>query len=81
MFTVTIKKKTIEEVPTGKEWERTGEDNPKYAYTPEIVKKREVELKIYEQTVEEIDITRVISAVNGGLYEVQPKIHPAFIEE
>lgn len=64
MFTITITSTNIEEKPAGKEWEITGEENPKYAYTPEIMKRREVELKIYEQTVDEIDIKSVIAAVN-----------------
>lgn len=70
MFIVTITKKTIEERPAGKEWEvvkgsRT-ERTAEYGYTPEIMKKREVDLKIYEQTVEFIDINAVIMAVNFG---------------
>lgn len=73
MFTVTITKKTIEEKPAGREWEITGLDEPKFAYTPEITKKREVELKIYEQTVDEIDIKTVIAAVNStwGKWEMK----------
>ena len=78
MFTVTITKTTIEERPAGKDWEvvkgSRADKDMEYGNTPEIVKKREVEQKIYEQTVDEIDITRVISAVNGGLYEVTPKL-------
>lgn len=73
MFTVTITKTTIEEQPGLGKLVRS--DEGKHSYTPDIMKKNEVELKIYEQTVEEIDITRVISAVNGGLYEMQPKLH------
>ena len=78
MFTVTITKTTIEEKPAGKEWQvvsgsKENKDH-EWGYTPEIMKKKEVELKVYEQTVDEMDITRVISAVNGGLYEIQPKL-------
>ena len=67
MFTVTITKTTIEEKPAGKDWLVVETDEKgcgTYGYTPEIVKKREVELKIYEQTVDEIDIVNVIEAVN-----------------
>ncbi len=64
MFTITITKTIIEERPAGKDWELTGKDTPAYAYTPEIVKKKEVELKIYEQIVEGLDIVKVIEAVN-----------------
>lgn len=68
MFTVKITKTTIEERPAGKEWEvvkgcRADKDR-EYGYTPEIVKKREVELKVYEQTVDKINIKAVIEAVN-----------------
>ncbi len=65
MYTIVITKTTIEERPAGQDWERTGKDEPKYAYTPEITKKREVELKIYEQTVDELDIRAVIESVNS----------------
>lgn len=68
MFTVTITKTTIEERPAGKEWQVVkgcrAEGTAEYGYTPEIVKKKEVDLKIYEQTVNEIDVKRVIDAVN-----------------
>lgn len=65
MFTITIMSTSIQEKPGGKEWAVTGKDDPTYAYTPEITKKREVELKIYEQIVETLDIKKVIDAVNG----------------
>ncbi len=49
MFTVTITKTTIEERPAGKDWRLIGNEGvAKYGYTPEIVKNREVELKVYE---------------------------------
>ena len=67
MFTVTITKTTIEERPAGKDWAVVETDEKgcgTYGYTPEIVKKKEVKEKIYEQTVDEIDIKRVIDAVN-----------------
>ena len=66
MFIVTITTKAIEERPAGKDWEITGKDDPKYAYTPEITKKKEVERQIYSQIVEELDVYRVIEAVNKG---------------
>ncbi len=67
MFTVTITQTTIKELPCGKEWERiSSEADSKYGYTPEIVKKKEIELKIYEQIMDFIDIKKVIDAVNDG---------------
>ena len=68
MFTVTITKTTIKDVPAGKEWQvikgGKAEGNAEWGYTPEIMKKKEIELKVYEQTVEAIDIRKVITAVN-----------------
>ncbi len=64
LFTVTVISTFIAEKPAGKDWELTGKDDPKYAYTPEITKRREVEYKVYEQTVKQIDIKAVIDAVN-----------------
>lgn len=69
MYTITITKTTIEEKPAGQEWEITGKKREgggdTYAYTPEIVKKKEVELKVYEQIVDELDLKAVIAAVNA----------------
>lgn len=62
MFTITITKTTIEE--------KTGlgklvkDDNNKHSYTSDIIKKKEIKLKIYEQVVEDVDIVNVIEAVN-----------------
>ena len=69
-FTITIRTNFIDERPAGKEWlvdsEKQGDvrNVPEYGYTPEIIKKTEFQLKLYEQTVEEIDIKAVIAAVN-----------------
>ena len=84
MFTVTITKTTIEERPAGVEWEIVGHKNddersPILGYTPEIVKKREVEQKIYEQTVDEIDVKRVIDAVNSNLIDPRGVIGKKYI--
>ncbi len=71
MYKVVITQMTIEERPAGKEWlvvkEAEGENRnvPEYGYTPEIIKKKEVESKIYEQIVETLDIKKVIDAING----------------
>jgi len=64
MYIVTIRTMTIEELPAGKDWELTGLDEPKYAYTPEIMKKKEIERQVYSQIVEELDVFEVIQAVN-----------------
>ena len=94
MYEIIIRKKTIEEVPAGKEWENLGE-RPltsdemneksywqkeeiekkrkagevimvKYSgYTPEIIKKKEVEVEVLRQAVEDLDLAKVIKAINN----------------
>ena len=60
----------IEEVVTriaGKEWRPVSESKEggtKYDYTPEIEKRVVEGKRIYEQTVENLDLVAVISAVN-----------------
>ncbi len=68
MYKVVITQMTIEERPAGKEWLIVGEadgNGSGYGYTPEIIKKKEIESKIYEQIVETLDIKKVIDAING----------------
>ncbi len=69
MYKITIIETKIEEKPAGKEWEMVGEcedsTKPRYDYTPEIMKKQQVETKIYEQSTEVLDLKAVIRAVNG----------------
>ena len=71
MFKVEITEITVEEVFAGKEWKPTGKKDEhgviEHAYTPEITKKKKVERKVYEQTVDKMNIRRVIEAVNSGL--------------
>ena len=72
MFKIVITSSFIEERPAGKEWLVVGEkaeelrNVPEYGYTSEIIKKQEIELKIYEQVVETLDIKQVIDAINSG---------------
>lgn len=77
MFTVTITKTTIEERPMGREWKKLRDDMPALGYTPEIMEKKEVELKVYEQTVDEIDIKAVIEAVNFHVVQRRVGNQPA----
>jgi hypothetical protein len=65
MFKITIEETKIEKKIAGTEWERTGKDEPAYAYTPEIEKQVEVTREIFRQIVEEIDLEAVIKAVNS----------------
>jgi hypothetical protein len=69
MFEIVITKKQIKEVPDGKEWERTGrkraDGGEEYAYTPEITRKKEVETLLLKQNVEELDLAKVIRAINN----------------
>lgn len=74
-YTITITRTTIEERPAGKEWtivsrkpstQTRGATHDEFGYTPEITKKKTVEQRIYEQTLDKIDITNIIAAVNGA---------------
>lgn len=52
----------------GREWKAgadTTEDEPQAGYTPAIEVIREVERKVFEQQVDELDLVEVIKAVNG----------------
>lgn len=68
-YEIVIKKTEWQKVPGGKQWERTGQQRTDdsgevYAYTPEIEVDREVEITVFRQTVEKLDLYRVIRAVN-----------------
>jgi hypothetical protein len=71
MFKVTIEETKIETKVTGNEWkvvaqkEEDGNQTPIYGYTPEIERRVEVERKVFEQTVEQLDIAAVIATING----------------
>ena len=79
MYAITITKMTIEEVPAGKEWKEHGKpvdcNESRFEYTPEIVKKKEVELKIYEQIVDELNIREVIAVINKPKH-TRLELHP-----
>ena len=67
MFTITITRTIVEEVAGGQNWEVVGKKengDPEYGHTPAITKKKAVERKLYEQTVDKLDIRSVINAVN-----------------
>lgn len=68
MYTITIKHEREESRFIGREWAITGKKdekgNPEYAYTPQEKETRAVESKVYEQTVEKIELEAVIFAVN-----------------
>lgn len=79
MYAITITKMTIEERPRGQEWKEHGRpvehDESRFEYTPEIVKKEEVELKIYEQIVDELNIREVIAVINKPKH-TKLELHP-----
>jgi hypothetical protein len=53
-----------EEIATiGKDWKQIGDDG-KYGYTPEIEGKREYSRKVYEQTLNTLDLPALVSVVN-----------------
>ncbi len=72
MFNIVITRTTLEKRPAGKEWEPTGHMHDcgspgckRMAYTPEIDKITEIECKLYEQSIENLNLEAVILAVNG----------------
>lgn len=72
-YTVTVTAVTENVEMRGKEWgvvdhvviEGSNQLKPKYDYTPLIQKTVTKEEKLYEQTVESLDINSVIAAVNN----------------
>lgn len=66
-YTITITKVDVEESIIERAWKVISKDTDNrdvFGYTPEINARRELERKVYEQTVDELDIKAVISAVN-----------------
>ncbi|KGM50678.1 hypothetical protein [Pseudooceanicola atlanticus] len=64
-FRVTIEEMGEEVRTIGKAWEKGAGEGPEaYGYTPETQATRQYNRTIYEQTVEELDIGRVVSVVN-----------------
>jgi hypothetical protein len=72
MYKVTITRDQVEEVVAGKDWTVVDEDaegKDIRGYTPEIVKKKNVERTLMLAWVEDLDIQAVVRAVykmNGG---------------
>ena len=49
----------------GKEWQRTSDNpNDKYAYTPEIEKTVERSVKIFQQTLDHLELPALVAVVN-----------------
>ena len=71
MYKIIIEKVETVIKPSGRDWEKVGEeikDGEKinlYDYTPMIDKPIEVETKVLEQTVEELNLAVVIRAINN----------------
>ena len=59
---------TVERVEkAGKRWERmTAADDSDYAYTPEYETTVERSVSVYEQSMESLDVWKVIAAANGA---------------
>jgi hypothetical protein len=72
-YTITIVKTEVEETIAGKDWELTGKEDPGYAYTPEIIKRKAVERQIYQQIVAGLDLKKVIAAINNMQAEQEVK--------
>lgn len=72
MYHITITKRVERGGWTDKEWtvlemeyDDEGREKPRKGYTPQERVIRMVEKKVLEQMVEEMDLARVIAAING----------------
>lgn len=66
MFEITIKEIKTETQSGGKEWKLIGPENGAvYGYTPEVEVQVEVETKILQQIVKDLDLPAVIKAINN----------------
>jgi hypothetical protein len=64
-YKITIERTQTVKKTVGKQWKLCGTaENSQYDYTPEVETLREETEKIYEQTVDELNLIAVISAVN-----------------
>ena len=68
MFIITIRETRVQEKVRGKDWRVVGKDenkDDKYGYTPEITKSVEVDTQVFEQSVDNLDLVKVVKAING----------------
>ena len=64
-YVVTVKA-VIERVEkSGKEWRKISDEPDVYGYTPEIEKTIQREITVYEQTVVNLDMAKLVQIVNG----------------
>jgi len=64
-YKITITEMGTETRTAGKEWKEGVDAEGKYGYTPEIEKILPYEKTIFEQTVKTLDLSAVVSVVNG----------------
>ena len=65
-YEIEITEFTTETKICGKEWKpANGNPDVDYRYTPEVEKNVDVKRKIYVQNTDELDLCKVIKAVNG----------------
>lgn len=67
-FKVKVIATTEETRVAGREWKEVGRDEhdkPRYDYTPEITKTIREDREIYDQEVDELDLSALVSVVNG----------------
>ena len=81
MYTILITEEVESTRYTGREWvvleEETveGQEKPekKFGHAPQVKEKFTKTVKVLEQTVEELDLAKVIAAVNGLKLRGQPR--------
>jgi hypothetical protein len=66
-YKITIEKTETREVKSGESWEVVEhDDNGKgvFGYTPKIMREKEISVRVYEQVIENLNLCRVIGAIN-----------------
>ena len=65
-YKITIEEIGQEEKKIGCEWEMgAGEAPTEYGYTPEITATRDYSREVYQQTVNDLDLSAVVAVING----------------
>ena len=64
-YVVTVKAVVERVEKSGQEWRKISDAPDAYGYTPEIEKTIQRELTVYEQTVVNLNMAKLVQVVNG----------------
>jgi len=67
LYTITITETRHENTVKRREWLLNGSEEQEgdYGYAPQVIEVKEVNRKVFEQVVDELDVPNVIGAING----------------